>query len=285
VDQSFLHPEQAPPDLSFATLEARPAITPHVIAALPAPDVALDSPCPAIKYIRRSLKDGELYFFFNESNQTQTRTATLLGRGSVAVWDASHGTIHPISGLAPTTGSVAVPLQLGPQETRFVVIGAAPATSNRPQPTLAPVQPLVELTDSWSITLGDKKLATPLKSWEELGATGFKGTANYHHDFTAPTPLPEGKRIFLDLGNVHEIARVRLNGTAFEPQAWPPYLWDVTEAIKPGANTLEIDVQVPTPTRGFGGGGANGAGRRGAPSPAPATAPPADFRRPACPVD
>jgi hypothetical protein len=123
VDKTFLH-ASGPPDLSFATLlEPSPDITDRVVAALPTPDVKLDSACPPIKYIHRSLKDGEVYFFFNESNEIQTRTATLAGSGKIVeVWDAATGTIHPLDGATQTAGSVTVPLTLAGQEARFIVI-------------------------------------------------------------------------------------------------------------------------------------------------------------------
>ena len=68
VDRTFLNPEAAP-DLSFATLEPAAEITPRVVAALPKPDVKLDAACAPIKYIHRALADGDVYFFFNESDQ------------------------------------------------------------------------------------------------------------------------------------------------------------------------------------------------------------------------
>ncbi|MGD1086774.1 MAG: glycosyl hydrolase [Verrucomicrobiota bacterium] len=125
VDRTFLQAE-GPPDLSFATIEPSGNITDRVLAALPPPDVKLDSPCPSIKYNHRNYKDGEVYFFFNESGETQTRAATLAGTGPVHVWDPSTGTIHPLEGVGPGTGSVAVPLTLASHETRFIVIGGAP---------------------------------------------------------------------------------------------------------------------------------------------------------------
>jgi hypothetical protein len=84
--------------------------------------VKLDSACPPIKYIHRSLKDGEVYFFFNESNETQTRTATLAGSGRAEVWDAASGKIQPLDGARAGAGSVTVPLTLAGQETRFIVL-------------------------------------------------------------------------------------------------------------------------------------------------------------------
>jgi len=262
VGQTFLHPEAGAPDLGFATLEPQPAITARVLAALPAPDVALDSPCPPLKYIRRNLKDGDVYFFFNESAQTQSRIVTLAGSGRVQVWDAASGTVQPLAGVAPAQGSVAVPLSLGPQEARFLVIGPLPPGAGDPFPSVSASEPVAELGGDWSVTLGDRPLTTALKPWRELAGATFAGTADYKRDFTAPAPLPSGKRIYLDLGNVHEIARVRLNGKELEARAWPPYVWDVTGAVVPGANALEVQVELPPlgAQRGFGGGGG---GRRG----------------------
>ena len=126
VDKSFLHPEPGAPDLSFATLEPTPDITAKVVAALPKPDVKLDAACAPVKYMHRSLKDGDVYFFFNESDQPQTRTATLAGSGEVQVWDATSGKIHPLPGAAKAVDGVAVPLTLEPHESRFIVIGPLP---------------------------------------------------------------------------------------------------------------------------------------------------------------
>ncbi len=126
VDRSFLNATGAP-DLHFATLlEPTAEITPRVVAALPKPDVKLDTACAPLKYMHRTLKDGDVYFLFNESDQPQTRTVTLDGRGSVQVWDAASGKVNAVAGAPKATGSVALPLTLGPQESRFIVIGPLP---------------------------------------------------------------------------------------------------------------------------------------------------------------
>jgi hypothetical protein len=122
IDRTFMNLEAAP-DLSFATKESKAEITPKVVVSLPKPDVKLDSPCASIKYLHRSLKDGEIYFFFNESDQTQTRTATLAGGGKVQIWDAASGNITPMKSAVSGKGIVNIPLQLGPYESRFIVTG------------------------------------------------------------------------------------------------------------------------------------------------------------------
>jgi alpha-L-rhamnosidase len=122
VDRTFLHPEAGKPDLSFATIEPTPGITDRVIAALPPPDVKLDAPCPPIKYIHRALKDGDVYFFFNESNESQTRNATLAATGQAQVWNATSGAIQPLVDVTETADSVTVPLTLTNYEARFIVL-------------------------------------------------------------------------------------------------------------------------------------------------------------------
>jgi hypothetical protein len=122
VDQNFLH-AGGPPDLRFATLvEPTPNITDRVVAALPPPDLKLDTACPPVKYIHRSYKDGEVYFFFNESNATQTRTATLTGSGQAEIWDATSGKIQSLDGVTAGAGNVTVPLSLAAYESRFIVL-------------------------------------------------------------------------------------------------------------------------------------------------------------------
>ena len=122
VERTFLHPEAGAPDLSFATIEPTPEITDRVIAALPPPDVKLDAPCPAVKYIHRALKDGDVYFFFNESNETQSHTATLAATGHAQTWDAASGIIQPLEGVTASAGRVTMPLTLTNYEARFVVL-------------------------------------------------------------------------------------------------------------------------------------------------------------------
>ncbi len=122
VDRTFLN-AGGPPDLSFATLlEPQPDITDRAIAALPPPDVKLDAACPAVKYLHRVLKDGDVYFFFNESGETWTRKATLAGVGEAQVWDAANGTIQPLEGVIHAAESVTVPLTLAAYESRFIVL-------------------------------------------------------------------------------------------------------------------------------------------------------------------
>jgi hypothetical protein len=54
--------------------------------------------------------------------------------------------------------------------------------------------------------------------------------------------IHRGRRIYLDLGKVRDIAEVSVNGKPAGMTWAPPYRVDVTEALKPGVNRLEIKV-------------------------------------------
>jgi hypothetical protein len=127
VDKTFLDAKDVP-DLSFATLvEPSGDITARVLAALPKPDVTLDSPWQRLTYTHRSWRDAEMYFFFNESNQAESRVATVAGRGQAQAWDLATGEIHALPAAIAADDSARFPLALGPYEAKVVVIGPDPS--------------------------------------------------------------------------------------------------------------------------------------------------------------
>jgi hypothetical protein len=111
--------------VTFATLEPTPDLTAKVVAALPKPDVKLDSACAPIKYMHCSLKDGDAYFFFNESKESESRTATVASRSQVQVWDANSGTIAPLMDAIAEEDTARFSLSLAPYESKSIVSGPA----------------------------------------------------------------------------------------------------------------------------------------------------------------
>src|SRR5271157_5612565 len=239
VDKTF-RDAKGPPDLSFATLiEPSGDITPRVIAALPKPDVKVDAEFPRLTYMHRSWTDADMYFFFNESDKAESRTATIAGRGQAQVWDLGTGEIHAMAAATAESGSVRFPLVLGPYEAKLVVVGPLPSGVAAPEPSFASGDTLAELGGDWTLDLNGKQLTTPLKSWQELGTPSVAGPASYRKQFAA-TAAPARKRVFLEIADVREYAKVKLNGKELEAHAWRPYRWDITSALKAGSNDLEI---------------------------------------------
>ncbi|MEI6193068.1 MAG: glycosyl hydrolase [Verrucomicrobiota bacterium] len=127
--------------------------------------------------------------------------------------------------------------------------------------TVNPPSKLTVITGPWSISFPPGKGAPAkaefprLISWtksEDAGIKYFSGTATYEATFNLNVPVDKSARIWLDLGTVKNIAQLRMNGSDLGTLWKPPFRADVTEAVKPGVNKLEIRVTNPWQNRLIG---------------------------------
>jgi len=73
------------------------------------------------------------------------------------------------------------------------------------------------------------------------GVKYFSGTATYSKQISIPGgATSDDRRIYLDLGWVHVMAQVRVNGRDLGLLWKPPFRLDITGAVQPGANKLEV---------------------------------------------
>ena len=82
-----------------------------------------------------------------------------------------------------------------------------------------------------------------LQDWTQRPEPGIKcysGIAIYRKPFEFKPPT--GTRLFLDLGVVNDMARVRLNGKNLGVVWCAPWRVEITAAVKAGGNELEIGV-------------------------------------------
>jgi len=157
-----------------------------------------------------------------------------------------------------------VPLEFESCGSWFVVF-RAPAAEHLPNGRgNSPVfTPCAELPGAWQVRF-DPKWGGPgtvefaaLASWPERSEPGIKfysGTATYTKTFDRPPVRKEATagRFFLNLGRVREVAEVRLNGKSCGIVWAPPFRVEVTDALKPGENQIEIDVVNFWPNRIIG---------------------------------
>jgi hypothetical protein len=107
------------------------------------------------------------------------------------------------------------------------------------------------LEGPWQITFPDRSGAPrqatfpTLQCWtdsENDGIRHFSGIATYRKSFDLPESLAAQQRIFLELGDLAEIAEVTLNGTNLGIVWLPPFRIEITAAARAGANQLEVRV-------------------------------------------
>ena len=200
-----------------------------------------------LSFIRRSSDSGWNYFIANRSGTYFDGWITL-GRDakSVVILDPMTGN----SGVATRHGDGQIHLQLPAGESLILRAFASDEVKgtawNYWQFTGQPV----EITGQWNVkfisggpTLPADSQITKLASWTtfaDTNAQSFAGTASYTTTFDAPDSSA-GKNYFLDLGDVRQSARVKLNGKDYGTLITPPFRV-VVDNLKPTGNTLEVEV-------------------------------------------
>jgi hypothetical protein len=204
-----------------------------------------------LEYIHRQLGDTQIYFVANQKNQVEDVTVRLRVSGKAAeIWHPETGAIGP-AGYSIVDGRTSVPLTLQPHEAVFLVFRQNAAAPSRELPR-ATSAPLATLQGPWEVSF-PPNLGAPtairldkLASWSthaDDGVKHFSGTATYTKEFNAPSGwFRSGAQLTLDLGAVKEIAEVSLNGKPLALLWRAPFQVDVTGALKPGANRLEIRI-------------------------------------------
>jgi hypothetical protein len=148
-------------------------------------------------------------------------------------------------------GLTEVSLDLAERESVFVVFRNAAAAPLRTASTQSETK-LTTLGGTWTLTFpanwgAPASVQMPkLTSWTDSTVDGikyFSGTATYTKTITAAaTWFHPGQRLLLDLDKVRDIATVKVNGKDVGLTWAPPYRVDITSALHPGVNKLEITV-------------------------------------------
>lgn len=96
------------------------------------------------------------------------------------------------------------------------------------------------------LTGEDKKVKLTAGSWTEQSDDDvkyFSGTANYIKNIRIDAgQLIEGRKLFLELGDVKNIATIKVNGKNLGVSWKPPYKIDITDAAVEGTNKVEIEI-------------------------------------------
>jgi hypothetical protein len=205
----------------------------------------------SVLFVHRKVADGDLYFVDNRNDRNESFDATFRITGKTAeLWHPDTGLIEPVS-YSSSNGRTTVPLHLEPWGTVFVVFRRASSGPSRTLPAVAE-QPVATVEGSWDVAFQPDRGAPPkitldkLTSWTESSDDGvkyFSGTATYTKTLNAPASwFKSGTRLWIDLGDVKNLAEVSVNGKPLGIVWKMPYRVDATTALKQGANRLEIKV-------------------------------------------
>jgi len=221
-----------------------------------------DNPRGEINFIHRRGGGSDIYFVANRSTNSATVNCTFrVADKAPELWDAVSGEHHFAKAYSQADGMTKLPLKLNPCGSQFIVFRepskSHPASKNQNAIDYAAIK---ELSGPWMVAF-DPKWGGPasvqfdsLVSWPDRAEPGIKyysGTAIYRKDFEVPNSSANQK-VLLDLGNVRELAEVKVNGQSCGVIWAPPFRVDITRALKPGLNQLEIEVVNFWPNRIIG---------------------------------
>ena len=217
------------------------------------PDCLFEDDSPAL-YTHRTVDGNEIYFISNQSDKAIVTLPKFRVKGKVPeLWDAVTGSTRSLPSFIENEEFTQVPLKLDAYQSCFMVFrrhGKPLSTeleANFPKP-----ETIVEFDKPWQVTFeSDQYKRGPVEpvafnkliDWtrhEDDRIKYFSGTAIYKTSFEVQEELD--KRLFLDLGKVIAMAKIKVNGK-YAGGVWTaPFRIDVTDMVKRGENVLEIEV-------------------------------------------
>ncbi|WP_084629518.1 glycosyl hydrolase [Patulibacter americanus] len=202
-----------------------------------------------VRVLRRRHAQGRHLFVTNLGAQPVDGWLPLADDArSAAILDPSDGA-SGVADLRRRGGRTEVRLRLEPGDSLFVRTFTSRRVHGLRWALPRDAGRAVDLTGPWELRFldGDGKPGAPrtlpeLVSWTELGAeaAAFSGTARYTLRFQAPKGRAD--EWLLELGDVRESVRVRLNGRELETAWRIPFEVTIEDGLRRGENVLELEV-------------------------------------------
>ncbi len=226
-----------------------------------APSVRVERSDPestSIQFLHREMGNCNLFFVINDSTGYTDADVYFKAKGVVERWNPEHGTTEAACGTFKDGYTSIGPQRFAPHEAGWFVIHEdadvkVSGTSARHHEMKA----ILDINGPWNIEFNWQENQFPrehghrtvkktvhLHDWtREADTRYFSGTATYETCFSLnDLPTGEPSRLFLSLGEVHEIADVTVNGRHAGVAWHDERIMDVTGFIKEGENVLNIRV-------------------------------------------
>lgn len=218
-----------------------------------APDVAYTKPSPVTRlmYVHRKMTGVDIYWLDSRNNNVQDVEATFRVTGRIPeLWSAESGKSHLLS-YSMGNGFTKVKLHMEPNDALFVVFKNKAVKRDFQLPAVV-FKEVGDVNGSWEVAFQKDRGAPSLATFDHLesytgssdpGIKYFSGTATYTKTITAPADwFKKDEELWLNLGEVKNIAQVTVNGKSLGILWKAPFRINVTNALQPGQNKVEIRV-------------------------------------------
>lgn len=213
-------------------------------------DVSWTKPNGNSKYMfLHRLVDGvHIYWLDSRTRNVEDIEASFNVTGlEPEVWNAVDATIKPAS-YRTEGGRTIVKLHFEPEDALFVVFRkkASAESVELPVPavTSTPVEGAWNVAFNWGMGAPESAVFESLADWsasDDLAIRYYSGTATYSKTINVEASQI-GEQTLLSLGNVCNIAEVKLNGKDLGIVWKRPWKVDISSAVREGENELEVTV-------------------------------------------
>jgi hypothetical protein len=217
------------------------------------PDFKVSRKDPLL-YLHRKLAEGDIYFITNQSDNIIAVNPEFRVSGkSPELWDPISGSIRDLPDYAQNNGMTFVPLKLEAYESAFIIFRKSSKNQNRDNVSVNFPEPvaITEISDPWSVVFnsagGGPKQPVVFKTLTDWTSNSndsikyFSGTALYRSKFILEQSYG-GKKVYVDLGPVNGMAKVKINGNIAGGLWTAPWKAEISALIKTGENSIEVEI-------------------------------------------
>ncbi|WP_207514144.1 glycosyl hydrolase [Longitalea luteola] len=210
-------------------------------------------PVRDIAWTHRADNGFDIYFISNQRNEARGMIASFRVTGRVPeIWDPVSGDEMPADMYTIKNGCTQLPLVLPANGSLFVVFRKATTRTNFANMQAGLAVTRQQIQNAWTVTFDSTKggpakpvVFEQLKDWSKENDAAiryYSGTAVYATTVDYNKPIAAGTRVWLETGNIANLGEVYVNGKACGVMWTPPYRVDITKALRPGKNDLQIAV-------------------------------------------
>lgn len=214
------------------------------------PDMRVNSGTPVL-FIHRATDEGDIYFISNQSENPVDINPSFRVAGKLPeLWNPLTAEIRLLPEFTCADGVTTVPVRLEGFESSFIIFrkkGTPSKTTARNYPVK---EVLATVSSPWQVDFekgkrGPEEAVTfpALQDWTESTDPSiryFSGKAIYTNRITLDE-LPQ-KALYLDLGKVMVMAKVKINGQYVGGVWTTPYRLPVGDFLRKGENLIEVEV-------------------------------------------
>ncbi|MDR1417032.1 MAG: glycoside hydrolase family 2, partial [Prevotellaceae bacterium] len=218
------------------------------------PDCRIEKGIP-VRYAHRTLDGKDIYFVANQSEQrVETSIGFRVKNMQPELWNAVTGEVRHLPSFDQTGEVATIPIRLEPLESAFLVFrkkGRPAGASAQLAANFPDMKILTVVNSPWEVTFesdaikrgpSETVIFDKLTDWtqsENEQIRYYSGTAIYKTTLTVDKKLTNEK-LYLDLGKVNMMAKVKINNKYVGGVWTMPYRLDVTSQLKNGENSIEI---------------------------------------------